>query len=96
VSGSDDLPIAAESRAFGSVALNDDPDLPRYTMALKEFGDAEGREPRYSITQLSLVPPIFQAVVRFDGSTYEGEASTKRKAKHLASKCACSGLGIHL
>ena len=96
VSGSDDLPIAAESRPFGSVALNDDPDLPRYTMALKEIGDAEGREPRYSITQLSLVPPIFQAVVRFGGSKYEGEASTKRKAKHLASKCACSGLGIHL
>ncbi|KAK3691306.1 hypothetical protein LTR37_018712 [Vermiconidia calcicola] len=96
VSGSDDLPIAAESRVFGNAALNDDPDLPRYTMALKEIGDAEGGEPRYSITQLSLVPPLFKAVVRFGGSTYEGEASTKKKAKHLASKNACSGLDIPL
>ncbi|KAK5165172.1 uncharacterized protein LTR77_009270 [Saxophila tyrrhenica] len=95
-SNGNDVRTAVDRDAYTDSSSGEDSNLPRYTMTLKEVGDAEGRQPCYSIRQLSLVPPDFEAVVQFRCSTYEGRASTKKKAKHLASRNACNGLNIFL
>lgn len=38
-------------------SLEEDTDLPRYTMVLKEAGDMKGQEPQYHYSQTSLYPP---------------------------------------
>lgn len=96
---SDDASTTTIRNAFtpGEVPTSEDnPELPRYTMALKERGDVDDFEPEYDISTLSLVPPRFKAVVCVGRSSYEGHSNTKKKAKHLASKSACLGLGISL
>ena len=71
-----------------------DRQLAYYSMALKEHGDTIGREPRYDIEPSLVHPSQFRARVAVNGSSFEGEASTKKQAKHLASKEACLALGI--
>jgi hypothetical protein len=71
-----------------------DRQLAYYSMALKEHGDTIGGEPRYDIEPSPVHPSQFRARVAVNGSFFEGEASTKKQAKHLASKEACHALGI--
>jgi hypothetical protein len=71
-----------------------DRQLAYYSMALKEHGDTIGREPRYDIEPSPVHPSQFRARVSVNGSVFDGEASTKKQAKHLASKEACHALGI--
>lgn len=71
-----------------------DRQLAYYSMALKEHGDTIGREPRYDIEPSPVHPSQFRARASVNGPFFEGEASTKKQAKHLASKEACHALGI--
>lgn len=75
-------------------STQNDKRLAYYSMALKEHGDTIGREPRYDIEPSSVHPSQFRARVSVNGSIFDGEASTKKQAKHLASKEACRALGI--
>lgn len=68
--------------------------LAYYSMALKEHGDTIGREPRYDIEPSPMRPSQFRARVSVNGSFFDGEASTKKQAKDLASREACHALGI--
>jgi hypothetical protein len=70
-------------------------EIPRFTMALKEYGDISGNLPLYQIHQMSMVPPLFRAQVTVRGRDFSETASTKRLAKHLASRQACRSLGVH-
>lgn len=92
----DTLAVRSPSTSVRRSLSEDDPELPRYTMTLKERGDVDGFEPEYDISTLSLIPPRFKAVICLGKSSYEGQASTKKRAKHLASKNACLSLGISL
>lgn len=77
-------------------SLEEDTDLPRYTMVLKEAGDMKGQEPQYHYSQTSLYPPKFEVVLRYGATSYREKATPKKKAKRLASRQACNGLGITL
>jgi hypothetical protein len=57
-----------------------------YTTALKEMGDAESCSPHYYMTPLSLEPPRWSAVVEYKGYKSSAEGSTKKAAKHSASR----------
>lgn len=78
----------------GSGRIQNDRRLAYYSMALKEHGDTIGREPRYDIEPSSVHPSQFRARVSVNGCSFDGEASTKKQAKHLASQEACRALGI--
>ena len=68
--------------------------LAHYSMALKEHGNSIGKEVLYDIRPSVLRPSMFRALVDVNGSRYEGEARTKREAKHLASRAACRAMKI--
>lgn len=74
--------------------IRDDSDLPKYTMTMYEVVDSQGRRPQYDFERLSLDPPLFEATLRHEGCVYKGEASTKKEAKHLASRNACFSKGL--
>ena len=57
-----------------------------YTSALKEFGDAEGFLPSYDRTQVSLQPIRWRVTVHYRDFQSSAEASSRKAAKHSASK----------
>lgn len=78
----------------GSDSEEEDPKLPRYTMALKEFGDRRGLAVTWPTHELSYSPLKFRCVTQVGGGAFEGVAGSKRKARHLASRRACQSLNI--
>lgn len=70
-------------------------DIGYYTMVLKEHGDKIGVAPDYKTKTITLVPPQFRAILSFQGSTYDGQASNKKEARHKASKKACERLQLN-
>ena len=58
----------------------------KYTSALKEMGDSECSSPDYSLIRLGFDPPRWCAVAQYRGVKSSAEASSKRAAKHSASK----------
>lgn len=73
-----------------------DAELPRYTMALKEYGDSSGPMPCYDFSCITLDPPLFRAKVTIGNLSFEESASSKKQAKHLASRRACQSLGVSI
>lgn len=71
-------------------------DLGRYATALKEHGDQHGFVPVYKVTELSGMPPQFQASLMVEGSLFEGLAKTKKQARHEAAKTACLRMDIEI
>jgi dsRNA-specific ribonuclease len=63
-------------------------------MILKEHGDHTGAKPKYTSETLSLEPPFYKVLVNLNGVTGEGRATTKKQAKHQASKDACQRLNF--
>ena len=70
-------------------------DIGYYTVILKEHGDHIGVIPDYEVETLSLVPPQFRVTVTFKGSRFEGWGSSKKEARHKASKQACRCLRLN-
>jgi hypothetical protein len=64
-----------------------------YTLALKEKGDQESIIPRYDNARKKGCPPLWLVTVTYDNVTEDGEAKSKKEAKHLASKKAWLTLG---
>ncbi|KAJ5192103.1 hypothetical protein N7449_008245 [Penicillium cf. viridicatum] len=64
-----------------------------YTSALKELGDSEYCLPTYILTRLCHSPPRWEAVAQYKGVRSSAEASSKRAAKHSASKALWLQLG---
>lgn len=89
-----DARSASDFTAHVDRRLSDDSDLPRYTMKMNEVVDAQGCRAQYTFETISLVPPEFEATLQFGDSVYKGKASTKKEAKHLASKNACLDKGF--
>lgn len=68
--------------------------LPQYAMRLKEYAQLQEFRLSWDERTLSLDPPQFRAATRIDGYTFEGLASNKKTARHLAAKQACIALKI--
>jgi len=71
-------------------------DIARYTMALKEHGDLLNVQPSYDVITKSQSPPWFRAIVSFRGLEENGEARTKKNAKHIAAWKMCRRMDIRL
>jgi hypothetical protein len=88
---------ARDSAEINSNGGHDDVlELPRYTTALKEYGDRSGAVIEWSEKQLSLSPLCWVARVVVDGVTFEATAGNKKEAKHRASRSACRSLAIEI
>ncbi|KAJ5364458.1 uncharacterized protein N7496_010171 [Penicillium cataractarum] len=57
-----------------------------YTSALKEMGDMESCVPRYTLKRMVVEPPKWRAIVQYRDLQSFAEASSKKAAKHSASK----------
>lgn len=57
-----------------------------YTSALKEFGDSQGVLPSYDPTQVSFQPIRWRVTVHYRDFQSSAEASSRKAAKHSASK----------
>nr|OQO28656.1 hypothetical protein B0A51_04767 [Rachicladosporium sp. CCFEE 5018] len=79
-----------------SEAQIEDPNLPRYTSALKEYGDRRGVAYSWPTRQISTMPVTFRCTIQMDGRTCSGVARSKKEAKHLASQKACQHLRIEI
>jgi hypothetical protein len=90
----DQLPGRHQAVAPSNLNIASDMQVAHYSMALKEYGDKIGREPRYDFEPSSTHPSFFTARVHVNGSQYEGTARKKKQAQHLASRAACQGIGI--
>jgi hypothetical protein len=66
-----------------------------YTSELKMHGDRQTIVPKYDTKQLSDQPPVFISTVWFGDLVVSGDKdSTKKGAKHMASKAAWLELGL--
>ena len=83
-------------QASSSTNASDMPDIALYTMALKERGDQQRVTPLYTEQTVKLAPPTFRVAVEFQGNTFEAWGSSKKEAKHEASKKACNHLGLKI
>lgn len=90
----DQLPGRHQDVAPSNLNIASDMQVAHYSMALKEYGDKVGREPRYVVERSPTHPSFFKARVHMDESHYEGMARTKKQAQHLASRAACQAIGI--
>lgn len=68
--------------------------LPQYAMRLNEFAQMQDFHVSWNETTLSLDPPNFRAATRIQGQNFEGTASNKKTARHVAAKKACIKLKI--
>ena len=73
-----------------------DANMPRYTTALKEYGDRRELMISWSTKQISMMPIKFRCVAQIEDRVFNGTAGNKREAKHIASREACNALGISL
>ncbi|KAJ5323211.1 hypothetical protein N7476_001811 [Penicillium atrosanguineum] len=64
-----------------------------YTSALKEIGDIEGVSPTYTLNRLSLEPSKWGATAQYKQFKSFSEGSSKRVAKHSASKALWLKIG---
>lgn len=69
-------------------------DLFTYSMALKEHCDQQGEMMRYNEKCLRAYPPYFKATVHIQGLSFDGNGSSKKMARHHASREACVALHI--
>lgn len=67
-----------------------------YTQRLWEEGLSSGQLPTVAEEMLCTFPPRHKLILTYRGVRGEGEASTKKQAKHIASKHICQQLGILL
>lgn len=73
-----------------------DADLPRYTTALKLYGDRRRLVVSWPTEQISMMPVKFQCAAQVEDRVFDATAGNKREAKHLASREACIALGISI
>ncbi|OJJ32723.1 hypothetical protein ASPWEDRAFT_589829 [Aspergillus wentii DTO 134E9] len=82
VSGSVSASVSA-----GPASLPELPsDLARFTSSLKARGDVEGVKPVYEEVMLRETPPDWQSIGNYNGITGVGRGTTKKEARHLASR----------
>lgn len=81
---------------LNGVAQIEDPNLPRYTSAQKEYGDRRRVAYSWPTRQISAMPVTFRCTVQMDRRSWSGVAKSKNEAKHLASQQACQHLRIEI
>lgn len=86
-------PVQDDTRQ-GQSFLEETQQLPQYAMRLNEFAQMQEFRISWDETPLSLDPPKFRAATRIQGQTFEGVASNKKTARHVAAKRACITLKI--
>lgn len=96
-------PTSNENEISSSTILNEpmplaseeeDRETSRYTSILKEKGDVAGFLPEYNYEKVSDIPSIHKAVVSVHDYVFEGQGRTRQRAKHMASREACTFLGL--
>lgn len=87
---------AAGTATFIGSDHNPSVELPRYTTALKEYGDQKGANVRWVLKQLSLSPIQWQVVAMVENARFRAIAGNTREAKHRASQYACEALDIEM
>lgn len=70
--------------------------LARYTSALFERGQTDGKEVRRTDSTLSFNPPMFEVIIYFGTLHASGLGRRKKKAGHLAAKDLCHQLNIEV
>ncbi|KAL4983994.1 hypothetical protein BDW68DRAFT_190838 [Aspergillus falconensis] len=73
-----------------------DVEIWRYTSRLWEEAQRYCEIPEVDDEMISSFPTRYRCAVKFRGRRGEGEASSKKQAKHIASKDVCRQLGIYL
>ena len=68
--------------------------LPKYTSALFERGQEDGKKLERTVSTLSLDPPQFRVIIRFGALHGSGIGRSKKIARHLAAKALCHRLRI--
>lgn len=71
-----------------------DIELPRYTIALKEYTDCSRSTVEWKDEQISVTPLCWKITAVVDGVEFSATAGNKKEAKHLASRQACESLAI--
>lgn len=69
-------------------------ELPRYTIALKEYTDCSNSTVQWKNEQISVIPLCWKITAVVDGVEFSATAGNKKEAKHLASRQACESLAI--
>ena len=69
-------------------------ELPRYTIALKEYTDCSNSTVQWKDEQISVIPLCWKITAVVDGVEFSATAGNKKEAKHLASRQACESLAI--
>ena len=82
------------SEAISQSDIYNEKTLPKYTSALFEKGQEDGRKLKRTVSTLSLDPPQFRVIIHFDDLLGSGIGRTKKTAGHLAAKVLCERLGI--
>lgn len=67
-----------------------------YTSALKEMGENDGFSPHYTSEQVCFQPPKWRVTVLYRDFQFSAEASSKKAAKHSASKSMWLEMGENL
>jgi len=78
------------TRSQGRVGI----ELPRYTIALKEYTDCSNSTVKWKDEQISVIPLCWKITAVVDGVEFSATAGNKKDAKHLASQQACESLAI--
>lgn len=85
----------SEATGQAGIAVAEDGDISRYSMALKEFGDQKDELPRYIFRAARSGQTGFTATLTFHGIQATGSGRTKKLAQHEAAKKACAMLRIN-
>jgi hypothetical protein len=86
-------PTAEVNTQFNS---DEEKDLPRYTSALFERGQEDGKTLERTCSTLSMDPPQFKVRIRFGALNGFGVGGNKKIAGHLAAKHLCRRMGISI
>lgn len=73
---------------------NNENNLAKFTSALFETGQAEGKKVDRTVSKLDLDPPQFRVMIQFGTLCVSGTGRQKKIAGHLAARKLCRRLGI--
>ncbi|EMC97238.1 hypothetical protein BAUCODRAFT_32985 [Baudoinia panamericana UAMH 10762] len=71
-----------------------DIELPRYTSAIKEYGDRTGIDVQWTDECVSVSPQLWRVWAHVGGTRFFGTGDNKKLARHLASQQACQRFAV--
>ncbi|KEF60192.1 uncharacterized protein A1O9_05042 [Exophiala aquamarina CBS 119918] len=86
--------VQQDSTSEDSASEETEGEIWRYTATLHELTAGKASVPIYTETAICADPAKFRCEIKYRGKKVSGEASSKKKAKHRASKKLCQLLNI--